>query len=76
MTGRQDDRDAVDRQGQGTSSSGGGAGGGNRANPAKARTGNRPGAMHGVGKEAERPDLEQKIDESRSPAERTRKDGR
>ena len=59
MTGRQDDR---------------GAAGKGRADPEGATAGNKPGSMHGVGEETERPDLEQKIDESRGPGERTGKD--
>ncbi len=41
--------------------------------PESATAGNKPGGMHGIGKETERPDLEQKVDESRGPGERTGK---
>jgi hypothetical protein len=47
------------------------AGRGGRAEDRASTAGSKPGAMHGVGKETERPDLEQKIDESRGPGERT-----
>jgi hypothetical protein len=60
MAERQDERESSHRR--------------NRKNPADATSGNKPGAMHGVGNQTERPDLEQKIDESRGPGERTGED--
>lgn len=48
-----------------------GGSGEKRAGADKTTSGNKPGAMHGIGKQTERPDLEQKVDESRGPGERT-----
>jgi hypothetical protein len=45
--------------------------GADRVKPDEATAGSKPGEVGGVGVETERPDLEQKIDESRGPGERT-----